>query len=396
MFSARLATHYHLRSLSQRRWSMIATLLGVALVVGVFCYLLSFANGLRRALAVSGDARNVLVIAEGATAESNSAVTHEEVGRLMTVPHVAIENGRTLVSPEVVVQTNVTRRGDAGGAFASVAVRGVDLDVATQVRARVKLTEGRWFRAGQDELVVGAAAARQFNAGAIGARLECGDRTFDVVGVFAAGSGAHESEFWGHVSNVAAAYKRDMYSTAVVRLDSTEDAARRAALARIASSGVALRGVPEQDYYAAQTQNARVVRDLALVIVAAMGFGAVFAAMNAMHAAIARRGREIAMLRAIGFAPRRIARGLIGESILVTLTGGLLGCAACSAYVWLTDATRDLVGTTTFTSVAFSVRTSAVEILYSLAVAVVIGLLGGWWPARRATRVPITQAIRAA
>jgi len=390
-----LLTHYHLHSMVARRQSMTATLVGVTLVIGVFCYLLSFAEGLRRALLASGDPRNLLVIAEGATAESNSALSHDEVNRLTALPHIAAERGRQLVSPEVVVQTNVTRRGVRDGAFAGVAVRGVDLEMAMAVRPRVRLVAGRWFRPNQYELTVGAAAARQFNAGTVGARLECGDRTFEVVGIFESGGGAQESEFWGYVSNVSAAYRRDMYSTAMLRLGPVDPAERDETIRRIASAGVALRGICEPDYYAAQQQNARTLREMAGVIVVAMGLGAVFAAMNAMHAAIARRGREIAMLRAIGFSSRRILCGLIAESTLVALAGGLLGCVMCAGYVWLTGATRDLVGTTTFTSVAFSLRTSAGAIVSSLLVSALIGVVGGWWPARRALRMPVTVALRA-
>jgi len=386
---------YHVRCLGARRWGTLATLLGVALVVAAFCSLLSLADSLRRALLITADPHNVIVLAEGATAESNSALSNPEVARLSTIPHIAQSaDGRPLVSPEIVVQTSVARRG-AGGAMASVGVRGVDQSVAFAVHPDLKLTAGRWFRPGSDELVVGETAARQFDPSRIGQKLECVGRTFEIVGIFSARGGAHESEYWGHVSNVGAAYRRDRYSSAVIRLDTADRRDVDEAARRITLADVALRGVSEPAYYGAETANARIVQGLALLTVAIMGVGAVFASMNAMHSALVGRTREIGMLRAIGFSASRIATGLVVESLIIALCGGLLGCVISAVLFWI-GGTGDLVGTATFTSVAFKLRPSWRAVAASLGVALAIGLLGGLWPARRAARLPVVRALHVA
>lgn len=394
MIAATLAfvRHYDLRCLGARRWSTVATLLGVALVVAAFCSLLSLADSLRRALLVTADPHNVIVLAEGATAESNSALSNADAARLTTIPHVGQSaQGRPLVSPEIVVQTTVARHG-AAGATASVGVRGVDQNVAFAVHSDIKLTAGRWFQPGSDELVVGQTAARQFEPCQIGQKLECVGRTFEIVGVFSAGGGAHESEYWGHVSNVGAAYRRDRYSSAVIRLDTAEPSVVDEAARRITLADVALRGVSEPAYYGAETANARIVQGLALLTVAIMGIGAIFASMNAMHSALIGRTREIGMLRAIGFSARRIATGLIFESLVIAFCGGVLGCLVSAMLSWI-GGTSDLVGTATFTSVAFELRPSLRAVTASLGVAAAIGLLGGIWPARRAARLPVVRAL---
>lgn len=387
--------HYNLRQFRVRPWSTVATLSSVALVIGVFCYMLVFADGLRRTLAVTADPRNLVVLAEGATAESNSAVSHDDAVRLAAVPNVDMDvDGRPLVSLEVVVQTNVSRRNDDSGALAGVAVRGLDLDVALSVHPAVTLLEGRWFQSGSDEIVVGHAAARQFREGSIGANLEAGERVFQVVGVFHAAESAHESEFWGHVSNVAAAYRRDMYSCATVRLKSADESTIREAVDRIASATVALRAIPEGPYYAGQTENARIVQSMAWMILSIMSVGAIFAAMNVTYSALVGRRREIGMLRAMGYSRRTLMMGLVGESTFVALVGGLLGCAAVAVVIAAEGGTRDLVGTTTFTSVAFTLHIRVENAVTSLAAAAAIGVLGGVWPAHRATCTPVVQSLR--
>lgn len=386
---------YAVKNLHVHRIRSTLTVLGVGLVVGVFCYLLCFAEGLRRALARSGDDHNVIVLAEPATAESNSEIRYDEYPLLKALPQAAQDaQGRPLVSAEIVVQTDVTRRGDASRAGASIAVRGVDPEVARPVHPSVTLAAGRWFAAGADELMVGEAATRRFNEGTLGAKVECGNRTFTVVGVFRAGGGVHESEFWGYFPNVSDAYRRPAFSSATVRLRADDPATVAAACARIAAAGIALRAIPEPEYFSSQTQNARVLEGLALVLLFIMGTGAIFAATNTMYATVSGRTREIGMLRAIGFSSRRVLAGVLAESLILAAGGGVLGCLGCAAVVLLGQGMKDLVGTVTFTSVAFTIQLSAFNVAVSLLAALLIGLLGGFWPARAAGRLPVVQALR--
>jgi putative ABC transport system permease protein len=388
---------YNLRNLQVRRLGTAATVLGVALVVSVFCYLLCLADGLGRALTLAGDAHNLVVLAEHATAESNSAVFHDDVQRLASVPDVARgEAGRPLVSAEYVVHTDVPRRGDPLAAPAGILVRGVNLEIAARVRPAVRLVEGRWFTPGSAELVVGRAAQQQFAGLEIGSRLSCGDREFQVVGVFSATGSAHESELWGHASNVADAFRRTSYSAAVLRLRSADGAVVAAARGRIGSACVGLRAVPEREYYGGQAQSAGLLRRSALLLVALMSVAAVLAATNTMLSSVAGRTRELGMLRAVGFSPRAVCAGIVLESLAVALLGGVLGCLACAAVITLAGRTYDFVGTlSTYTSVAFTIRVSLANVLASLGVAAVVGVLGGLWPARAAVRVPVVHALRA-
>lgn len=388
---------YNLRNLRVRRLGTAATVLGVALVVSVFCYLLCLADGLGRALALSGDAHNLVVLAEHATAESNSAVFHPDVQRLATVPGLDCdEAGRPLVSAEYVVHTDVLRRRRPRAAPAGIVVRGVELEVATRVRPDVRLVEGRWFAPGSAELVVGRCAQRQFAGLEIGSRLACGDREFRIVGVFVAGGNARESELWGHASNVADACRRTAYSAAVVRLRSPDAAIVAAARERIRSACVGLRAVPEPEYYGSQAQSAGLLRRSALALVALMSVAAVLAATNTMLSSVAGRTRELGMLRALGFSPATVCAGIVLESLAVALLGGVLGCTACALLITLAGRTHDFVGTlSTYTSVAFTIHLRAPNVLASLGVAAAVGLLGGLWPARAAVRVPVVAALRA-
>jgi putative ABC transport system permease protein len=391
----RLIARYNLRSLHTRALATATILASVAVVVGVFCYLLALSDGLRRALSIAADPNNVIVLAESATAESNSAITPDDAQRLSSLPQLARSpNGRPLVSPEVAAQTNVIRRGDPSRAIAGLAVRGVDLEVALAVHPVVQLVSGRWFRPGANELAVGEAASKQFQNVTVGSNIACGDDTFTIVGVFRAGGGPHESELWGHLSNVASAYRREMYSCAVVRLQTPDDSQVKGALKRIGSSALALRGIREDRYYAGQSNNARIVEGMALLLLAIMGIGAVFAAMNTFHSSLMGRLHEIGMLRSVGFSSGVVLAGLLVEAVLIGLVGGCLGCIAAALSILLGGPSRDLVGSTTFTSVAFTVRLRPFHIALSLLVALIIGILGGLWPTRQALRNCVISVLR--
>ena len=387
---------YHMRSLHVRQIRTLATLACVSLVTAVFCYLLCFAQGLRRVFERSGDPRNMIVLADGATAESNSAVTHDAFRELISVPHLAIDaSGRPALSPEVVVQTEIARRGDMSGARAGVPVRGVRLDVALRIHSDVELVSGRWFHEGRDELVVGIKAAERFHGTDIGETVECGRRAFTIVGVFRAAGGTREGELWGHLSNVASAYRRVRYSSATIQLESADDAVVGAAKERIAAVGGELRAVSEPDYYAGQARGAAEIERMALALAFVMGIGVVFAAVNAMHASVAGRSREFAMLRAIGFSPGGVLAGILFESLVISLLGGALGCVMCAIAIAAGGQTRDFGTMTTFSSVAFGVRMTSGAVIYSMGVSGLIGVLGGLWPGCLAVRGSVIKALRA-
>ncbi len=391
-----VAIRYPLLNLFARPGRALATIAGVGLVAAVLCYLLCLSTGLRDALLRNADPRILIVLAEASTAESNSALALDDIHRLTSVPGLDTDDhGRPLVSPELVVMLGLARRSDPSGSEANVLVRGVEGDVAQAVHREVRLVAGRWFRPGADELVVGAAAARQFSPGSIGTRLVCGSRTFEIVGEFAAAGTAHESEFWGPRPNVAAAFQRAGLSSAALRLSSASPDSARVALSAITGAAIGLRAFREPDYFAGEAGNARLLEGLAAGLASVMGLGAIFAALNTMYAAVAARTREIGMLRAIGFTPRRILVVFVGEALALALLGGFLGCLLCALRIWTTHGLQDLVGSSNYTAVAFQLRLAPTSVALALAVAALIGLIGGFAPARAASRLPVPLALRA-
>jgi putative ABC transport system permease protein len=392
-----LPLYYNWRNLLARRLSTTLTFVVVSVVVFVLTTLLSFAAGIRASLVASGSARNVIVLKPGATSESTSILRPDEYAQLVQTPGLArvptdseyAPAGTPLMSPEVCVQTTLPRRGN--GALGNVAIRGVD-EVAFVVHPEVRLEAGRRCAQGALEAIAGTAAADSFAGLRIGDEIVLGrhgQRTFRIVGKFAAAGSAFESEVWTPRSVLADAYWRRFASSVCLRL--TDPAAATEAIAFADGPSVKLEGRRETQYYDELASKTRELVFLATVLVSIMGVGAIFAVANTMYAAVDGRRREIAMLRTIGFGRGAIVLALMIESLLICTLACAAGLAASAAF----NGTRqDFLSDATWTVLSYQPRLTVRIVVVALGVAIVVGAGGAVAPALRAARINILQAVR--
>jgi len=147
----------------------------------------------------------------------------------------------------------------------------------------------------------------------------------------------------------------------------------------------------EPQYFAEMGDAGKPMQILGQIITVILTVGAIFAAMNTMYSAIAGRTAEIGTLRAIGYRRREILASFQWEAILLTLLGGALGCAcACFFNGMQTGATS----MTTFSDLGYAFAVTPALVGQGLAFSLVMGILGGFLPAWRASRLPIIEAMR--
>lgn len=380
---------YNLRNLRVRKAATSMTAGGIALVVAVLVLTLALASGFQQTLVATGRADNLHALRTGATSEIESGFSRE-VARIMladeAVAHQA--DGQPIASAEGVVLTTLARRGSR--ATSNVSVRGVGPG-ARALRPELRLIAGRYFNAGQDEVVVGRGAAARFVGAGLGESLRFGARDWRVVGVFEAAGSAFESEIWGDAELLMPAFDREGYSSLTLRLaDPTALATVKARLEADPRLRVDLRR--ESEYYAAQSQQlAGLLRGLGLFLVVVMAFGAVFGALNTMYAAVGARAKEIGTLLAIGFRPWQVMASFLFESLLISLAGGLLGCLLALPIHGVSTGTTNW---SSFSEVAFRFRITPGILGAGLIASLALGLIGGWFPARSAARRVIAEALR--
>lgn len=379
---------YNLRNLAVRRTTTLMTALGVALTVAVLLSVLALMSGLKAAFATAGNPRHVLVLRKGATAELSSGVTRQQYQLLKFRPGLEMAaNSEPQASLEMVTVINLESVDSENGM--NVTLRGI-LPVGVEMRG-LKLQSGRWFSPGQREITVGKGIAKRYPGAGIGKQLKFGKGQWTVVGVFDAGDSASNSEIFGDLNQVASDYNR-MDGLSSVLLRAVDRAAARAMVNNINDDvKLNMEAQLEDDYMASQTSSGLPIQFLGVFVSVIMAVGSSFAAMNTMYAAVSRRGKEIGTLRVLGFSQGSILLSFFIESVLLSLLGGILGCVLVLP---LNGITTGIGNFTTFSEVSFAFRVTPEVMLSGMAFALVLGAIGGLFPAMSAARKEILSALR--
>ena len=383
-------TQLGIRSIPERLGPSLVIVVGLAGVVAVFTELLAMAAGFRSTLESAGRADVALVLRGGSQAELNSGLTREQATIIKQAPGVvAGGDGQPLASAEVMVIAELMKTGEQTGS--NITVRGVE-PAGFELRRKLRIVEGRRFKPGLKELIVGLGVTQQFQGAGLGKTLRMRGSDWTVVGVFESGD-ANESELWADAEVAQSAFNRQGFSS--VRLQLADRKGLQAVKdALTADPRVNVDVESEQSYFSGQTKNFRqTIGALAGVVTFIMALGATFAALNTMYAAVGTRSREIATLRAIGFGGVPVVLSIMIESLVLALVGGALGAAL--AYVLFNNMAVSTLGSN-FTQVVFQFAVTPALVVDGLIIAIAIGMLGGFFPALRAARQPVTTALRAA
>ena len=379
---------YNLRSLKERPVSTLTTAAGMALVVAVFVAMMALSSGFRAAMVRTGSADNAFVLRRGATAEMYSGIGRTAAGIVAGMPFVARNaDNLPLASPEIFVVLGLRRM---NGGLANVVVRGVGARVL-EVRENVKIIEGRTFRPGAAEIIIGEAIVDRFPNTAVGDTFKFGGRDWKVVGHFSAGGSSFESEIWGENEQFMPVFRGEVFQSITFRMtDQTAFEGIKETLEDDRRLFVEV--FRENEFYASQSEMlVQVLNFIAVFIAGVMAIGAVFGAINTMYAAVSSRAPEIAVLLTLGFKPVNILSSFLAEAMLIALLGGLIGCI-------MTLPINGLVTSTTnwnsFSEIAFAFRVTPGIMLAGLIFAAMMGLLGGFLPARRAAKQPVVLALR--
>ena len=381
---------YNLRSMRARWLSAIVAVVGIAGTVGVFCAMLALARGFHATLVTSGSPQNALIRRAGSSAELDGSVSLDQVKVIEDAPGIMRENGQPLVSPEAVVIAGFNLR--TTHTNANVQVRGVS-EETLKVRPNIKIIEGRFFQPGLAELVIGKNVESTYEGLEFGKPINFGGQTWNVVGVFDAGGSAFDSEVWADSRVLNQVYKRpeNLYQSVTVRLDSPA-AYNQLKDALTADPKLTVEVDRELDYYARQSQVlTTLITVLGGLVAVIMGIGAVIGALNTMYSAVSERSREIATMRAIGFAGSSIAISFVFEALIIALIGGLLGCLFVLPLNGYTTGTMNMQ---TFSHMAFAFKVTPPLLIAGIIFALLMGIVGGLPPAIRAARRPIALALR--
>jgi len=381
---------FNIRTLPARKGSAAAAVVGIAGVVAVLVGILSISEGFQHVMTVAGSPDTVIVLRGGADSEMTSVLLGDDINVISSAPGIARAGDKPLVSPELFVIVDLPKR--STNTPANVPMRGVRKE-AFALRPEVKIVEGRNFAWGHNEVIVGRGAHSSFGKTDIGSELRFGQNRWTVVGIFEANGAISESEIWADAAVLAPAYRRgNSFQTALVKLASP-GSFQQFKDALSTDPRVTVKVMRETEYYAAQSKVLRnLVTFLAVIICGLMGLGAVFGALNTMYTAVSARAREIATLEALGFGGFAVMVSVIVEALVLALIGGVIG--SLGAYLAFDGYRAATMNFATFSQVAFAFNVTPRLMLWAAIYAALIGLVGGFFPAVRAARLPVAMALR--
>ncbi len=372
----------NLCSLPRRLGASLVIVIGVAGIVAVLSGLFSLVAGLELSMANSTHADRGVVLRDGSVLENTSYYTGTVVGRLRQLDEITVASGELLIY--------IRRPSLTTGELTPILLRGVD-ESWQAMRPEIKVVAGRAFTPGKHEVLVGRALLGEFAGLNLGDEVTDYNSTFTVVGHFDAQGGMAESEMLMDLATVSSAYRRGNAVNAVRVKLSRPDAAA-AVQARIdedPNAGVYL--LMEEDLHAEHiAQRKGMIEAFAAWIVGIMLLGAIVAALSTMYAAVAHRTREIATLRALGFANMPIVVALLIEAMLLALLGAAIGTGTVYAlFNGMEASTRGGMNVT----LVFAFQLTTKIVLGSVALSLGLGFVGGLMATVRASRIPVTQAL---
>lgn len=381
---------YSYRNLLTRKLTSLLTILGIALVVFVFCAVLMLSNGLKKTLVDTGYDENVIVIRRASQTEVQSIIYRDMANIIKADPAIKRESdGSPLYTNEILVLITQPKRGSDNPS--NVPVRGVT-EVSMKLRPDMKIVRGRMWQEGTSEIIAGAKVAETFQGCGLGETVRFGMRNWTVVGIFESNGSGFESELWGDVRQLMDAFQRPVFSSLTMRLASLDDF--DAIKARLEDDPrLAAEVKREKQYYAEQSDfTVTFINVLGIVISIVLSLGAIIGAMITMYASVANRTVEIGTLRALGFSRLSVLRAFLAESVFIALTGGVLGIVGASFLRFMKVSTTNW---NTFAELGFSFEISPGIIMGAFIFAIVMGIVGGFLPSVRASRLRIVNALRA-
>jgi putative ABC transport system permease protein len=384
-----LVTNMNLRSVLERSGSSLVIIVGIAGSVAVMVSLLAMAEGLSSTISSTGEEDRVIILRDGSSSELSSGVAMTELDTVSSSPGIKSIDGEPMIAAELFAIIDLKKKG--AESTSNLPIRGVQ-PASFRIRPEVDIIEGRNFTTGTAEIIVGKGANNQYAGLEIGDQIKVRDSFATVVGIFSSNGDVHESEIWADLATAQGLFRRGASaSSMILKLDSP-DSFNEVGLFVESYPNLELKVQSESDFYENQSSGADLIKVFGQVVGYIMAIGAVFAALNTMYSAVSTRLVEIGTLRALGFKGTTVLLALLIEALLLATIGGLLGGAI--AYILFNGYTVSTLAGASFSQTAFAFAVTGEIIQQGLTLALLVGFIGGVFPAWNAARRDITEALR--
>jgi putative ABC transport system permease protein len=367
-----------LKELPQRKGSSIVIALGIGVAVAVLSAMLAMGEGVHELALSSARPDRVVIRSTG-----GGHLGRDELGAIASLPQIGRgDSGAPLASGELNVSVRGRRVTD--NVRVDIRLTGVDPQYFP-VHPELKLLDGRMFRSGIREIIVGKDAAVQYHNLGLGETIRLRNADWTIVGHFQA-RGILDNAMLTDIRNLSYDGSNPEFSqisAILVNAQSFSDFARQLASNPVLNVNVRHEAEAQEEDVGPVM---RTMNYVSYVIGGLMAIGAVLGAINTMHATIDGRRREIATLRALGYGGFSIILAIVVETLVLAILGAGLGLLAVRLFFNGLQVTQ--VG------YIFPLAVTTKLLFISSLWAIGIGLLGGVLPAIRGSRLSIIEALR--
>lgn len=365
-----------LKNLWRRKMRTALTVAGIAVGVALIVTLGALGAGMRTGYGdmFGGSGADLILMQRGAYDITLSGVDEEVVAQVAALSEVEAATG--------MIVGNLTAPGMPYFFVFGYALDGFAIE-RFKVVAGEPLGTARAGGRGSRELLLGEKAAEALKLG-VGDTLQLTGGTFHIRGIYATGSGFEDAAAVISLTDAQQLFQKHRQVGAVqIKLkDVRQSEAVRVKLARLFPRLTASQSSEVADQQDMVSMIEGFAWGIALLAVVIGGVGM----MNTVMMSTFERTREIGTLRALGWSRRRVLVMVLGESLALGLVGGAVGCVAGAALLYPLSqqpALSFLQG-----------RLSAELLVQGLVTAVLLGAVGGLYPAGWASRLLPVEAMR--
>ena len=368
------------------RLGLVCTIvIGVACAVGVLVSMLAMGVGARREAMGNARADRAILLSADAPTPGQSNIAKDAAALIHELPGI---RRNTQGEPIAVSQVSVfvQARDKKNGGLFGFPITGVTPGL-TDYAPEIHLTSGRLFQPGLRELIASNQCAGQFEDFSVGDKRHLRGGDWQVVGNFDVAHVQGGCVVYADADTIMSAFGRNTFNQVNVLLQSEGTFAD---LTRAIEANPTLHVAAKHEAQVIE-ENSRqfngILNFVSYFVGSIMALAATVGAANSLYAIVDGRRRELATLRALGFNSVAIVASLLLESILLALPGALVG--ALVAWALFNGFLASPFGA------SFRMTVTPSLALLGLGWALAMGLLSGLLPAMRASRMPVTAALRA-
>ena len=363
------------------RWASLTIVACTLLVVIVVAAFLSMASGFEATTKAAGSERVIVILGMQSTSETNSQISAEQVSILSDLPAQLPAGDVSVISPELTFTVGGTSSED--GRRINMPLRGIDAD-GESLRSGFRMIHGRRYQSGTQEIIAGQRLYREIGSPPLDSTITLGGRDWTLVGVFGLDSPVFEWDYWTDLGSMQSAYGRQNQAQAVRVGVSRPEAIRGIQDFIDSDPRLAVDLWTERQLYERQGENvARLIRYLGWPLALILGAGCVVGVLNTMFISMQSRYRVLRTLKILGYAPGAVIASVVAEGCALAVAGALLGIVV--VYAVLDGLHASMLGAS-FMTVDYNMQLTLKDVLWSLVVALMIGVVGSVIPAWKAVR----------